>query len=107
MPEFEIALHTGMRPSEQYGLVWTRVDLVHKLVTLPKTKNGKTRHIPLNSAAIAAFKVLQQRSLADSGPVFVNMQGEPLRGYKHWFDGSEGSGDPGFYLVLPASHICE
>ncbi len=56
MPEFEIALHTGMRPSEQYGLIWSRVDLVRKLITIPKSKNGNTRHIPLNSVAQAAFE---------------------------------------------------
>jgi hypothetical protein len=33
MPEFEIALHTGMRPSEQYGLIWSRVDLVRRART--------------------------------------------------------------------------
>jgi hypothetical protein len=27
-PELIIALHTGLRPSEQYGLTWDRVDLV-------------------------------------------------------------------------------
>ena len=27
LPEFELALHTGMRPSEQYGLTWDRIDL--------------------------------------------------------------------------------
>jgi len=26
--ELIIALHTGLRPSEQYGLTWDRVDLV-------------------------------------------------------------------------------
>lgn len=86
MPEFEIALNTGMRPSEQYSLVWPQVDLIRKVVTIPKSKNGKTRHIPLNSVVIATFKVLQQRSLNGAGQVFVNMYGEPLRGYKHWFD---------------------
>ena len=85
MPEFEIALHTGMRPSEQYGLIWTRVDLVRKLITIPKSKNGNTRHIPLNSIAQAAFQELFARS-SGQGRVFVNMQGEPLKGYKHWFD---------------------
>jgi integrase len=86
LPEFEIALQTGMRPSEQYGLVWSRVDLTRKLLTIPKTKNGRTRHLPLNSVAMGAFKVLRQRSLDPAGPVFVNIEGEPLRGYKHWFD---------------------
>jgi integrase len=87
MPEFEIALHTGMRPSEQYGLTWDRVDLIRKLVSLPKTKTGKPRHIPLNSIAVAAFKVLKaRRSLNREGRVFVNIDGEPMQGYKHWFD---------------------
>jgi len=85
MPEFEISLHTGMRPSEQYGLIWSRVDLVRKLITIPKSKNGNTRHIPLNSVAQAAFEELFARS-SGQGRVFVNMQGEPLKGYKHWFD---------------------
>jgi integrase len=86
LPEFEIAINTGMRPSEQYGLTWNRVDLVRRQVTLPKSKNGKTRHIPLNSASLAAFKALRVRSLDGPCPVFVNMLGEPLKGYKHWFD---------------------
>jgi integrase len=86
MPEFDIALHTGMRPSEQYGLIWPRVDLSRNLVTIPKSKNGKTRHIPLNSVAVAAFQALRKRSLDTAGPVFVNMDREPLHGYKHWFD---------------------
>jgi site-specific recombinase XerD len=63
---------------------WGRVDLVRKLVTIPNSKNGKTRHIPLNSIAVAAFQTLR-RSLNTDGPVFVNMHGERLRGYKHWF----------------------
>ena len=84
MPELEIALHSGMRPSEQYNLIWERVDLIRKLVTIPKSKNGNTRHIPLNSVAFAAFQEMFNRS-AGQGRVFVNIHGEPLRGYKHWF----------------------
>jgi len=57
-----------------------------QLSKLPKTKNGKSRHIPLNAVALAALKTLQNRSLNGDGPVFVNIQREVLRGYKHWFD---------------------
>lgn len=85
MPEFEISLHTGMRPSEQYGSTWDRVDLVRKLVTIPKSKNGVMRHIPLNSVALAAFNELFRRSRGE-GRVFVNIHGGPLKGYKHWFE---------------------
>jgi len=88
LPEFEIGLHTGMRPSEQYSLTWERIDFIRQQATIPKSKNGKIRHVYLNSAAIAAFKMLHHRSLAGDGPVFVNIKGEPLRGYKHWFEAS-------------------
>jgi integrase len=84
MPEFEIALHTGMRPSEQYRLTWDRVDLVRKLVTIPRSKNGNTRHIPLNLIALAAFQLLFDCS-SGQGQVFANAKGLPLKGYKHWF----------------------
>jgi site-specific recombinase XerD len=85
LPELDVALNTGMRPSEQYSLTWDRVDLMRKIITIAKSKNGRTRHIPLNSVAVAALKVLQQRSLDGGGAVFVTITGEPLQGYKHWF----------------------
>jgi site-specific recombinase XerD len=106
--EFEIALQTGMRPSEQYGVTWDRVDLARQHVTIPKSKNGKVRHVRLNSAAVAAFKILQQRSTRAVGPVFVNTHGEPLRGYKHWFDPAvKEAGLKEFTWYLPSTHVCE
>src|ERR1700722_5730574 len=85
VPEFEIALHTGMRPSEQYSLTWDRVDRFGRRVTIPRSKNGKVRHIPLNSKALAAFKALTRRPADGTGAVFVNLKGEEVQGYKHWF----------------------
>ena len=86
MPEFEIALNTGMRPSEQYKFVWDRVDFERRLITIPKSKNGKTRHIGLNPLALAAFERLRPRTVSGRGSVFVNMKGKRLHGYKHWFE---------------------
>jgi integrase len=71
VPGSEIAIHTGMRPSEQYGLHWSRVDLVRNFLSLPKTKKGKARHILLNAVAMAALKRLQKRSLNGEGPVLL------------------------------------
>ncbi len=70
-----------------------------------ESENGDPRYIPLNSVALAAFKRLRPvqkanlrdhpsasqtvvRDAADGGSVFVSIHGEgdPLRGYKHWFD---------------------
>jgi site-specific recombinase XerD len=76
LPEFELAVHTGMRPSEQYNLTWDRVDFQRQLLTIPLSKTGKTRHIPLNSIAVSALKRLP----SNGSRVFT------LKGYKHWFD---------------------
>ena len=65
-----------MRPSEQYGLTWDRVDFNQQHLTTPYSKNGKTRHIPLNTVALAALKKLR----SNGSQVFA------FKGYKHWFD---------------------
>jgi integrase len=48
MPEFDVALNTGMRKSEQFSLEWSQLSLMRKRVRLEKTKNGSDREIPLN-----------------------------------------------------------
>lgn len=55
--EIVVALHSGMRRSEQYmttacpdgGLKWTHIDFRNGLITLPRSKHGEARHIPMNS----------------------------------------------------------
>jgi len=91
LPEFEIATNTGMRPREQYSLSWDRVDLQRRMVTIPNSKNWKTRHVSLNAEAAAAFATLFERRVQGAAPVFVNMEGVPLHGYQHWFDGAAGN----------------
>jgi site-specific recombinase XerD len=61
IPELEIALGTGMRLSEQYGLTWGAIDLVHKEVRLSRTKNYSSRTIPMNATVLAAFTELRRR----------------------------------------------
>jgi site-specific recombinase XerD len=74
-----------MRAGEQFGLQWGQVDVERKILTLPKTKNGTMRHIPLNSVALAAFKGLGQGS---HGPVFPSARNdsETLQGARGWFN---------------------
>jgi integrase len=62
LPELDIALHTGLRRSEQYRLTWNCVDFERKLLTVPQSKNGETRHVQLNSMALAAFLLLKRHS---------------------------------------------
>jgi len=46
------------------------------------TKTGHFNLLP--TAALEAFQELFARSVGE-GRVFVNINGEPLKGYKHWF----------------------
>ena len=70
LPAFDLALHTGMRRSKQYFLTWDCVDLERRQVTIPRSKNGKVRYIPLHNTALDALRVLRARSTA-TGHVMV------------------------------------
>jgi integrase len=85
MPEFEIALHTGMRRGEQYGLRWEDVNLSNRTATIHLSKHGETRHVRLNSVALAAFQKLFERSNTE-GFVFASSRSERLLGPRHWFE---------------------
>jgi len=88
MPEFEIALNTGMRLSEQYNTEWPNVNLAQRLLTVSRSKHGEKRHIPLNSTAVAAFERLALQANGSTF-VFLNMERDaPLRANKHWFENS-------------------
>jgi site-specific recombinase XerD len=61
VPEFGLALNTGLRLSEQYGLLWENVSLPLRMLTIPRSKNGTMRHVPLNQAAVKALETLRKR----------------------------------------------
>jgi len=84
--ELGVAVNTGMRRKEQYLRIdWNCVDLLRRDLYIPPSKNGKSRHIPLNDEALAAFKDLHQRT-GGKGPIFVGNHGERLLGPRHWFE---------------------
>ena len=87
LPEFDIAVNTGMRRSEQYHRIkWQSVDFQRRDLFLPKSKNGRARHIPLNDAAMNALRELYQRT-GGSNPIFPNQRdGKPVLGPRHWFE---------------------
>jgi site-specific recombinase XerD len=61
MPEFDLALNTGLRLSEQYGLLWENVSIPRRSLTIPRSKNGTMRHVPLNQAAVKALETLRKQ----------------------------------------------
>ena len=50
------ALETGMRRSEMLRLRWSDIDFEKRLATLPTTKNGSPRWVPLTDKAVAALR---------------------------------------------------
>ena len=50
------ALETAMRRGEIAGMTWEMVDLKKRTVTLPETKNGQKRIVPLSSVAVTILK---------------------------------------------------
>jgi integrase len=97
VPEFDLALHTGLRLSEMYGLDWRDVDLPRCLLLVRRAKNGESRYARLNSIALKALDELKKRS-DGSGPVIRNLAGEPLCGPRYWFEKAlEDAGIVGFH----------
>lgn len=45
------AIETGLRQSEQFSLQWKCVDLDNSVLTIPMSKSGRTRHVPLSEGA--------------------------------------------------------
>jgi integrase len=85
MPEFDLALNTGIRLSEQYGLFWEYVSIPLQTLTIRRSKNGSLRHVPLNQGAIKALETLRKRY--PSSELVCGGAGEPRR----WF-GCESRG---------------
>ena len=83
--ELDLALNTGLRRSEQYRLTWECVNLDRRLLTIPCTKNGETRHIPLNDAALEALRAIGRRQ-SSSPYVVLADDGSRLISPRFWFD---------------------
>jgi integrase len=54
LPQLDLALHTGLRLGEQYGLTWDCIDMNRRILTIPLSKNGDLRHVELNDEALTA-----------------------------------------------------
>ena len=44
-----VLLNTGLRKSEFLGLLWRDVDFKAGVLTIPRSKNGEARHVPINA----------------------------------------------------------
>jgi site-specific recombinase XerD len=90
LPELHVALNCGLRRGEQYGLEWRSVNFERRLLTIPRCKNGETRHVPLNAMALGTFKKLLP-IMETHNYVFVSQRSRDgrrsvLRSSRHWFE---------------------
>lgn len=81
---FDIALYTGMRRSEQYGLLWYDVNFTTSLITIRRSKHGKARYVRITPPVKSALQPLLRFSRGDDSPVCPG--GMSREGYRNrWF----------------------
>lgn len=59
-PMIQLAVETGLRRAELFGLQWKRVDLPRRELILEVTKSGRPRRVPLSPAAHDLLHRLQR-----------------------------------------------
>src|SRR5215510_5092108 len=47
-PHFLVSIHTGLRWTEQMNLRWGDIDLLTDFITVPRSKHGHARRVPIN-----------------------------------------------------------
>ncbi len=85
-PMVEVAVHTGLRWSEQMGLRWRDCDVLTGMLTVPRSKHGETRHVPMNSRVRAILMDLATRRLPDGDTLVFAEPGGTVPGKAdRWF----------------------
>ncbi len=81
-------LHTGLRRGEVFNLNWADVDLDRANLTVHGTgaKNQQTRHVPLNTEALAVLEGWRNQT-KDDGLIFPGKSGERFNNIRRSWSG--------------------
>jgi site-specific recombinase XerD len=60
-PIVALALNTGLRRGELFSLRWDEIDFTTNVLTIPRTKAGRTRHVPMNANVRSILGTLESR----------------------------------------------
>jgi integrase len=88
---------TGARKQEVLRAKWELVDLDRGMLTVPLSKSGRPRHVPLSSAAVRVLEVQDARRVPGNPHVFPSrcLDGKPLEGLrKPWDRAKQAAGLP-------------
>ena len=60
-PKVAVAINTGLRQAEQFRLRWENVDFANGVLTVPRSKHGRKRHVPMNDTVREILRNLPSR----------------------------------------------
>ncbi len=70
----EVAINTGLRRGEQFGLKWPEINFPTRTITIRRSKSGEMRHVRMNDRVMEIFRGLPSR--LKSGWVFPSETGQ-------------------------------
>ncbi len=86
-PAIILAVETGLRKEELFGLTLSRVDLTRREITLNSTKAGRPRRVPLSDKAIRTIRdMLEHRPATNSPYLFTKPDGSRFADMKNGFE---------------------
>jgi len=98
---------TGARKQEVLKARWEHVDLDRLLLTVPRSKSGRARHIPLSPVAVGILRRQLQRQIDASPHVFPSdrRSGQPLENLRGaWERAKRAAGLPGELRIHDLRH---
>lgn len=82
-PIVTVALYTGMRRSEIFGLKWQNIDFKNDVIYLLDTKNGERREVMMNETVKMTLVAVPKHP--ESAHVFCRANGQPYTDVKKSF----------------------
>jgi site-specific recombinase XerD len=64
-PMIDVAMHTGLRQGEQFKLKWKHVDFATGIITIPRSKHGEIRYVPMNDTVREILRARPSRLKSD------------------------------------------
>lgn len=97
---------TGARKSEVLNARWQDVDLGRRILTVPRSKHGRPRYIPLSEPAVALLRVQKQRKVEGNEYVFPGLiEGKPLESVRRaWERAKKRAGIPADFRLHGLRH---